>query len=88
MELRIFKKKSLHNKFFLKFFLSHIVNNLFVKTFISRNKIIGYFLKLFEIKIGNNICVSEGIYIRTGTHYFKDDKFKFSLKDEVIGSNY
>jgi len=84
----MFKKKSLHNKFFLKFFLSHIVNNLFVNTFISRNKIIGYFLKLFEIKIGNNIFVYEGIYIRTGTHDFKDDKFKFSLKDEVIGSNY
>jgi len=48
MELRIFKKKSSHNKFFLKFFLLHIVNNFFVKTFISRNKIRGYFLKLFE----------------------------------------
>ena len=61
MELRIFKKKSSHNKFFLKFFLLHIVNNFFVKTFISRNKIRGYFLKLFETKIGNNISVSQGI---------------------------
>ena len=61
MELRIFKKKSSHNKFILKFFLWDIVNNLFVKTFISRNKIRGYFLKLFETKIGNNISVSQGI---------------------------
>jgi acetyltransferase-like isoleucine patch superfamily enzyme len=88
MELRKFKKKSLHNKFFLKYFLWYIVNNLFVNLFISRNKIIGYFLKLFETKIGNNTCVSEGIYIPTGTHDFKDEKFKLSLKDQVIGSNY
>ena len=75
MELRKFNKKSSHNKFFLNFFLWHIVNNLFVNTFISRNKIIGYFLKLFEIKIGNNTCVYEGIYILTCTHDFKDEKF-------------
>jgi len=88
MELRKFKKKSSHNKFFLKFFLLHIVNNLFVNTFISRYKITGYFLKLFETIIGNNTSVSEGIRIRTATHNFKDKKFKLSLKDEVIGSNY
>jgi hypothetical protein len=81
MELKKFNKKYSHNRFFLKFFLFHIVNNFFVNTFISRNIIIGYFLKLFETKIGNNACVSEGIYIRTGTHDFKDEKLKLSLKD-------
>jgi len=88
MELRKFKKKSSYNKFFLKFFYWYIVNNFFVNTFISRNKIIYYFLKLFETKIGNNTCVSEVIYIRIDTHDFKDEKFKLSLLDEVIGSNY
>jgi len=88
MELRKFKKKSSHNKFFLNFFFWHIVNNLFVNTFISRYKITRYFLKLFETKIGNNTSVSEGVHIRTATHDFKDKKFKLSLKNEVISSNY
>lgn len=88
IELRKFKKKSSHNKFFLKFFLWHIVNNLFVNTFIFTYKFIGYFLKLFETKIGNNTSYSERIHKRIVTHDFKDKKFKLSLKDEVIGSNY
>jgi hypothetical protein len=88
MELIKFNIKSSHNKFFLKYFLWYIVNNIFVNTFISRYKITGYFLKLFETKVGNNTSVSEGIYKRTGTHDFKDEKFKLSLKDQVIGSNY
>ena len=47
-------------------------------------EIIPLFLKGYT----NNTSVSEGIHIRTGTHDFKDKKFKLSLKDEVIGSNY
>ena len=51
MELRKLNKKSSYNKFFFKYFLWHILSNLFANTFISRNKIRGYLLKLFELKL-------------------------------------
>ena len=70
MKLRKFNNKFSHNKFFLKYFLQHIVNNFFINTFISRNKIRVYFPKLFETKIGNNTCDSEGMNICTGSHDF------------------
>jgi len=88
MELRKPNKKPSYNKFFLKYFFWRIVNNLSANTFISRNKIRGYLLNLFETKIGNKTCVSQEIYICSGSHGFKDKKFKVSLKDEVICSNY
>jgi hypothetical protein len=88
MELRKLNKKSSYNKFFLKYFLWRIISNLFANAFISGNKIRGYLLKLFETKIGNKTCVSQGIYICSGSQDFKDEKFKVSLKDEVMCSNY
>lgn len=88
MKLRKFNNRFSHNKFFLKYFLRHIVNSFFINTFFSGNKIRVYFLKLFETKIGNNTCDSEGMNICTGSHDFKSEKFKLSLKDEVIGSNH
>jgi len=39
---------------------------------------------LAKVKIGNNVCISQGAYILTGNHNYKKETFDLILKDVLI----
>jgi putative colanic acid biosynthesis acetyltransferase WcaF len=39
---------------------------------------------LTEVKVGNNVCISQGAYVLTGNHDYKREAFDLILKPVVI----
>ena len=39
---------------------------------------------LNEVKIGNNVCVSQGSYICTGSHDYKNEHFRLITKPIIV----
>ena len=40
-----------------------------------------------RVTIGSNTCISQGVYICTGSHDFYDDEFRLLIADIEIGSS-
>lgn len=39
---------------------------------------------LTDVKIGNNVCISQGAYILTGNHNYKKESFELMIKPVII----
>ena len=44
----------------------------------------GWFDSLTSIKIGNNVCISQGAYLCTGNHNYKKESFDLIVKPIII----
>jgi putative colanic acid biosynthesis acetyltransferase WcaF len=64
MNLKKFNKKSIHDTYFLKFFLWYIFSALFFNSFIPGSKIRVFILKLFGCRIGKNIIIKPHVKIK------------------------
>ena len=86
--------------FILKLFGCRIGKNIIIKPYvkikypwkliIGDNCWIGeevWIDNISRVTIGSNTCISQGVYICTGSHDFYDDEFRLLIADIEIGSS-
>jgi putative colanic acid biosynthesis acetyltransferase WcaF len=86
--------------FILKLFGCRIGKNIIIKPYVKIKYpwklIIGDYCWIGEevwidnisrVTIGSNTCISQGVYICTGSHDFYDDEFRLLIADIEIGSS-